>query len=106
MQATRPDVEVPGDNEQDLNIQQPLPVYIRARTMARSGECLGMSEYSAVWRFGYRHGSERHTQTSIKMDNAFLWVLADRKSGEVVDKFEGAAINLPERFRNVLEWGN
>lgn len=106
MQATRPDVEVPGDNEQDLNIQQPLPVYIRARTMARSGECLGMSECFAVWRFGYRHGSEKHTQTSVKMDNAFLWVLADRRTGEVIEQWEGAAVNLPEAFNHVLKWGD
>lgn len=106
MQATRPDVEVPGDNERDLNYMPPYPIKVKARSMARSGDCLGMSEYWAVWRFGYTFFSEKREQTGVYMPNHFLWILADRRSGVIVERWKGIAADLPNNFRRVLDWGD
>jgi len=99
MQATIPYVQVPGDNE--------------SRIMARDGNCVGMSDKLAVWRFGYcfnRIGegfeyishAEAHG-VSIE-GNAFMWVLATRKTGKIKATHFGFAFELPRDFRKVIEW--
>lgn len=91
MQATRPTVEVPGDNPYGI--------------MARSGDCLGMSDDTAVWRFGFNRESEAGKAYGVCIPaNGFLWVLADRTSGEVIENWVGWAINMPDAFKEVIDW--
>jgi len=99
MQATIPSVEIPGDNE--------------SRVMARDGRCIGMSDRQAVWRFGYIYKSQHALahgvtiQENLTIEDAevgYLWVLATRRTGKVRSSFRGYAIDLPHRFKQVINW--
>ena len=92
MQATIPHIKVLGDNHENV--------------MARDGHCLGMSDKLAVWRFGYLHGSFHAVMLAcnVPIGEGFTWVLATRKTGKVVETWNGYGIDLPHRFRQVIEW--
>jgi hypothetical protein len=96
MQAAIPWIEVPGDNEE--------------RIMARSGSCVGMNPTLAVWRFGFMIMSETGIAHNVAIKSTgseeygFLWVLATRKTGKVKQTFRGFAIELPSKFRQVIDW--
>jgi len=92
MRLVKPYIEVPGDN--------------RVNIMARSGDCLGLNFYFSVWRFGFMPLSEAAQAYGVSIDNpseGFLWVLATRKIGTVKDTFRGYAIELPDKFRRVID---
>lgn len=98
MQATTPHVDVPGDNADALN-------GIRPRIMGRSGECVGMTNELAVWRFGFLPDSESADAFGVRIDSpreGFLWVLATRRTGKVRETYRGYAIELPAGFRRVI----
>jgi hypothetical protein len=96
MKAVNPYVEVPGDNSE--------------RIMARSGDCVGMNPTLAVWRFGFMITSEAGIAYNVAIKSTgseeygFLWILATRKTGKVRDSFRGFAIELPDKFRQVIDW--
>jgi hypothetical protein len=89
MRALRPTVVIPGDNHYGI--------------MARSGECLGMNIEFAVWRFGFRPGSEAAKAYGVSVTEGFYWYIAKRKEDKVVEKFIGIAIDLPDNFRRVID---
>ena len=95
MQATTPHTLVPGDNELQI--------------MARSGTCVGLSNRLAVWRFGYVQKSLEASDHMVSieennMGHGFLWILATRKTGKIKDRFRGYAVELPTKYRQVLDW--
>lgn len=91
MKAARPTVIVPGDN---FN-----------RIMAQAGTCIGMSDVFAVWRFGFLRNSYSHKAYGVyHTGDFFLWVLAYRESGRIIETCEGAAIELPHNYREVIDW--
>jgi hypothetical protein len=83
--------------------------FVRAKIMARCGECVGMNDKLAVWRFGFSPGSEAARAYGLFIDKGeevspgFMWVLATRKTGVVKDTFFGYAIELPAKFRKVID---
>ncbi|SRR6266576_938415 len=98
MQARMPIVILDDDNESSRGTTRP-------HLMARNGTCMGMSEYQAVWRFGQLQNSEAAHAYGIYSTD-FTWVLADRKTGDVVSSWKGPAFNMPDEFRAVLNWGD
>jgi hypothetical protein len=101
MKAVMPYVEVPGDNEEIINN------WLRPRIMGRGGTCMGMTNNLAVWRFGAMPGSEFATAYGVSLpehNGGFLWVLATRKTGKIRETFNGYAIELPTKFRNVIDF--
>jgi len=95
---------VPGDSEDQI--------------MLRSGDCVGISDKLAVWRFGFAPGSDSAKAHGVEVSDwsrcsdtndpngsgGFVWVLCTRKTAKVKEVFRGYALNLPENFRNVIEW--
>jgi hypothetical protein len=71
------------------------------RIMARSGAIVGFSRTRAVWRFGFLPGSDSAQAHGIAADE-FLFVLADYR-GEILATFNGFALNLPKRFKKVID---
>ncbi len=98
MRATPPYPEVPGDNYEVIGL-------LRERIMARSGDCLGMNERLAVWRFGFLPNSEAANAYGVAVEDGegFLWILATRKTGKVRASFRGYALDLPREFRTVID---
>lgn len=102
MRATMPEVVVPGDNEEQIDETRP-------HLMARNGTCMGMSDTRAVWRFGQLQLSEAAQAYGIYIaisEPGFMWVLAERTTGDEIQRFFGAAMNLPKSFRQVLDWND
>jgi hypothetical protein len=95
-----PSVDVPGDNENTID------GWVRPKIMGRSGDCVGMTEQLAVWRFGAVPGSEFAKAYGVHSpkDMGFLWVLATRKTGRVREMFRGYAFEIPQKFRDVIEF--
>lgn len=108
MRATRPAVSIPGDNERSIIYIGPVSRReVRPFIMARAGECIGVSEFSAVWRFGFAPNSEAGEAYGVSVPpgrGPFFWYLTRRETGKIIYTFEGAAVDLPEHFRSVLEW--
>lgn len=98
MRAKMPTILIEGDNPYSVGVTRP-------HLMARNGTCMGMSEYQAVWRFGQLPNSEAAHAYGIHSEE-FYWVLAERKTGEVVSGWSGPAIRMPKEFRAVLDWGD
>ncbi len=98
MQARMPTVLLESDNSERVGTTEPF-------LMARSGSCMGMSEHRAVWRFGQLPNSGAAAVYGIYSKD-FTWVLADRKTGEVISSWKGSAIRMPDEFRAVLNWGD
>lgn len=104
MRATPPHVDVPGDNAERLLAGRFERV--RPHIMRRSGECCGMTATQAVWRFGFSRGSESAQAYGVWLDpdvRGFLWVLATRKTGKVLETFQGFAYELPAHFNEVID---
>lgn len=73
--------------------------------MARSGECVGMNIHRAVWRFGFSFGSDAAFAYKVNVPRGtgpFFWYLTDRKTGEIIEEFEGMAFQMPDHFRIVI----
>lgn len=109
MRAMIPYPEIPGDNAEPILIPRwnnpASPVEIRPMIMTRSGDCLGMTETLAVWRFGFRPGSEAAGAYGVSLPedfSGFVWVLATRKTGKVKEIFNGFAFEIPAHFRKVI----
>lgn len=87
----KPYPDIPGDSEDKI--------------MARTGEMLGFDKNFSVSRFGFIPGSiEAQAHGVCIPDNqGFVWVLATRKTGKIKDTFRGYALELPARFRNVID---
>lgn len=103
MRAAKPYVDVPGDNPQE----PPDKIWLQPRIMARGGDLVGMNREFAVWRFGFRPGSEASTAYGISLPEGypgFLWVLATRKTGKIKESWIGYAIDLPAKFRNIIDF--
>lgn len=99
MQATPPYIDVPGDPTTDSE-------WLRSRIMARSGALIGFGAERCVWRFGFLPGSEAANAYGVALEgHGFLWVLATRKTGKVVDTFRGWALELPDTYRKVIDNG-
>ena len=91
---------IPGDSEDQI--------------MLRMGSCVGISNDRAVWRFGFAPNSPAATAFGVELSDwipepgqgngGFVWVLCTRKTAKVKEVFRGYALNLPENFRNVIEW--
>lgn len=112
MRAIQPNVEILGDNQESQRLYSrneknySRESEVRPFIMARSGTCVGMNKGYAVWRFGFRPASEAGQAYGISVPEdrgPFFWFLTIRKDGEILDEFEGAAINLPTTFRRVIE---
>lgn len=102
MQATTPYVEVPGDNKEGYDHHD---VHVRERIMGRAGSCVAMSHTLAVWRFGFSRNSESAMAYGVYTEiDGFLWVLATRRTGKIKEQWTGYAINLPPKYRKVIEW--
>ena len=71
------------------------------RIMARSGYIIGVTKSRAVWRFGFLPYSDSAKAFGVHTEE-FLWILADM-NGKVLSEHHGFGINLPERFRNVID---
>jgi hypothetical protein len=101
MRLCRPWIEVPGDSGEGHE-------WLRPNIMNRGGDCVGISDTMAVWRFGFGPSSEAAiaygVHTSDFLENGFVWVLATRKTGKVKEVFRGLALNLPDHFRKVIDW--
>lgn len=105
MRATMPHVEVPGDNAETINN---YGWEIRPHIMARSGTLMGLNQYAALWRFGFKKGSEAANAYGVSItetdeDKGFLWVIATRSQGKIKEMFRGYAIELPDVYRRVME---
>lgn len=100
MRAARPYIEIPGDNETDLG-------FVRPRIMARGGELMGIYKDEAVWRFGAIPDSEFANAYGVSLPQnypGFVWVIATRKTAKVRETWTGYALNLPTRFRNIIDF--
>lgn len=110
-----PHIDVPGDNEdvipyprdhgyvEGADFKQPE---IRPNIMGRSGEFLGGNDMYGVWRYGFSDGSEAGLAYGVSLPTdhpGFLWVLATRRTGHISATFEGFAVELPKRFRQVID---
>lgn len=67
---------------------------------------MGMNPTLAVWRFGFTPKSDAARAYGTYIDDGmlFVWILATRKMGKVRQIARGAAIELPQNFRKVMEW--
>lgn len=63
------------------------------------------STNEVLWRFGYLEGSNHARAHGVHVD-AFLWVVADRLSGEITATFSGFAMNLPKEFNHIILTGD
>lgn len=98
MRWISPHIDVPGDNPRSDDLEHP------GRIMARSGDFLGGNERQGAWRFGFGAGSESAEAYGVHFTGrGFLWVLATRKTGKVLDTCEGFAVELPETFTKVID---
>lgn len=112
MKAAMPHVVVPGDNELMIThfCSHFENIDIRPNLMARNGTCMGMNRDTAVWRFGQMVESEAARAYGVnivendEVGYGFLWVLATRKTGKVLREWRGYAIQMPKKFRQVIEW--
>lgn len=78
-------------------------LYEKNNIMVRTFDMVGFSRTRAVWRMGFIKGSEAANAYGIDTgDELFLFVLSDY-NGNIVDMFNGAAFNLPENFRKVID---
>lgn len=101
MKAMKPFVEIPGDNEHDIN------GFVHPHIMARTGELMGIYRNEAVWRFGATSDSEFAKAYGVSLPTGFpgfVWVLATRKTAKIRETWIGYAIELPARFRNVIDF--
>lgn len=92
MQATLPHLDViVGDSPDSI--------------MSRSADLVGMTDKHAIWRFGFLPHSEAATAygCAISDGEGFVWVLATRRTGKVLDTCRGYALDLPARFRRVID---
>lgn len=71
------------------------------RIMSRSGDLVGLSKTRAVWRYGFLPESDAARAYGVSV-SAFYWVIA-KYNGDVLATFEGFAIELPARFKEVIE---
>lgn len=71
------------------------------RIMARSGEIVGFSKTRVVWRFGFMPDSDMARAFNASCDS-FTWVIAGY-NGRIFDTFKGYGLNLPERFKKIIE---
>lgn len=86
MQPIRPHVTVTNDSEN--------------RIMARSGSIVGFSKSRVVWQFGFLPYSDNAEAFGVSTDG-FLWIISTY-NGKVLDTFQGYALSLPERFKNII----
>lgn len=87
MRISMPSVKIEGDRSD--------------RIMARSGNVVGITKSSVVWRFGFLPDSDSAKAFGVQV-NEFNWVLAD-KAGNVLMQHHGFGRQLPDRFHDVIE---
>lgn len=83
-----PDVKIEGDRKD--------------RLMARMGVCVALTKTRAVYRYGFRPKSAAAEAYGVSV-KAFIWVLWDLDNGKELARFEGAAKDLPQRFKTIFE---
>jgi hypothetical protein len=80
-----PTIKVEGDNE--------------AQTMARSGRCVALTTDRAMFRYGFRPGSNAAKAYGCHFTgDGFLWVILDTRTGIEVARYVGPASNFPKTF--------
>jgi hypothetical protein len=72
-----------------------------SRIMERSGELTGLSKTRAVWRFGFLPDSDHARAYGVQTDS-FVWIISDH-AGNVLDSFNGYAIELPARYKSIID---
>lgn len=88
MKPVKPIADVPGDDE--------------GRIMGRAGNIIGYSKTRIVWRYGFLKDSPFAKATGVNVSgNRFRFVLA-KPNGDILETFDGVAINMPKRFKAII----
>ncbi len=93
-----PSIDVPGDKRDSIHSFNKI--------MARSPQLMGATKSRRLWRFGFLRGSAMGRAFGVHVENSFfIWILASDK-GTVIERWEGPALNMPRRFRQIIdkEW--
>ena len=87
MKPTMPTITIEGDFDN--------------RIMARSGQIVGYTKNRIVWLFGFCYHSEQAKAHGCA-STTLAWVLTT-PNGNTLARFDGFAMDLPQRFRRVID---